>query len=266
MKAACVIAVTVFFVIGLWLIAIPEKKLASLIEGSINHPAFSVSTEGFRKGLFYNFSSDKIIIKQRDAEVPGSILLTCEGLEGRLNLRSLLKLGPRMDFTCMAGSGRIKGWVKVFESGTLTINGSGVHINEIPLFESLGISGDGTLSLVLQVIRGSGELIFSVDDAKLSSAIMPEVFLPLEMFKNIKGAITITRDKADIRSFTLEGKGLYARLKGNITGNNLDASMELMMDPSLETGPRYRTLLVQYLVSPGYYVMPVRKSLLFKGA
>jgi type II secretion system protein N len=80
--------------------------------------------------------------------------------------------------------------------------------------------------------------------------------------------IALNGGDATIESFTLQGDGLYVRLKGNIrpgpslAAAPLEITMELMPKPDfLEKQKFVFLLLAKYLDTPGHYRIPVRGSL-----
>jgi hypothetical protein len=54
----------------------------------------------------------------------------------------------------------------------------------------------------------------------------------------------------------MEGKGVYARIKGIIRESNFDGNIEIMMDSSFDLYPIFKSLLARYKVSEGFYVIP----------
>lgn len=258
-KAVFIIGFSAIFVIGLWLVAIPASLIIDRIEGSLDrYDNLYIQTEGFKKGLFYNVMAERILLKKRDAGISDGSLLILDSINARLNIMSLLKLSPELDFDCKMSSGVVKGSVKLIGNRSLKLIGNEIQIDGIPFLELLGIHGDGNLSWSLWLNGGTGEAKFSVDSMRLKNTSVGGVPLPLEIFKNIKGVVVINKETIDVKSFALEGKGVYARLKGSITEYNLNLNMELMIDSSFESGNIFRAMLEQYKVSPGYYVIPVK--------
>jgi hypothetical protein len=82
--------------------------------------------------------------------------------------------------------------------------------------------------------------------------------VPLEVFHEIKGAATIKDETVEVQSLALSGRGVYGRVRGSIKGMNVDMSLELMTDLSSGLGSLAHTVLGQYHVSPGYYVIPLK--------
>ena len=82
----------------------------------------------------------------------------------------------------------------------------------------------------------------------------------LNTFHRLQGSLSIENSIIKITSISLEGDKGYARLKGDIANRRLNLSLELMPDENkLSTGESM--LIGRYIVSPGYYVIPIRKRL-----
>lgn len=249
------------FLFGTWFIAVPERLITDLLENSLGSNDLFLSAEGFEKGFFYNFSAERISLKRKSPDASDGPLLIFESIDGRLNFISLLRLAPELDFDCIMNNGRINGAVRLKGRGSIRINGDRMNISGIPFIESLGIHGDGDLAVNLLLNNGKGELKFSVDDARLVNTSLSGVFLPLEMFKNMKGIMAVNNGAVEVKSLSLEGRGVNARIKGIIKGSDMDLNMELTMDSSFESGPILMKMLEQYRISPGYYLLPIRYSL-----
>lgn len=255
----------VFFLIliaGLWTVAVPESVLIQLIENSIPGGSYYLKTEGFKKGLFYNFTAEKVYFKKQGIEkTPEDYPSACTDMSARVNLVSLLRLSPALDFACSLGDGKVVGETGLKAKGSVKIKGSGIRISRIPALGPAGLSGDGELSGSLWFRDGEGEINLAVTSLKIRSTSLGGAFLPLEMFHDVRGTMKVKGGTLDVQSFTLEGKGVYARLKGNVKGKHLDMNIELMMDSSFTPSPVLQMMLMSYKVSPGYYVIPFRTDL-----
>lgn len=261
-RTAVIISVLSVFIAGLWFIAIPQSLIADFMENSLNGDNIYLHSEGLKKGLFYNFSAERILLKRkginRDSDVP---LFIFNDVNGRFDLMSLFRLSPEGSFDCKIGNGVVKGRVGLTGKRNLMIRGNNIPINGIPFFESLGIYGEGILAVSFLANNKEGGLKFSVNDARLKSTFLGGVFLPLNLFHDIKGVIKINDGTADVQSLALSGRGVYGRVRGIIKGNHLDMNLELMTDSSFATGPVFQALVEQYKVSPNYYVIPFKSEI-----
>ena len=260
-RFAFIISLLPFIFLGLWLVAIPESLLKDLIAGSFNNSNVYLETEGFKKGLFYNFSIQKIFLKKKGDVISGEALAVFESVDGRLNIMSILKLRPELDFDCIMNHGEVSGAVQLMHNSNLKIKGSRIHTRGIPFLELLGIRGDGNLALSLWLNDGKGEIKFSVDEMDFQSTSLGVVYLPLDVFRKMRGLMLLENETLDIKSLALEGKGIYARVKGSIKEGMANLAMELMPDSSFESGNLFRIMLEKYRVSPGFYLIPIRSSL-----
>ena len=132
----------------------------------------------------------------------------------------------------------------------------------IPFFRALGFAGSrGVFSGDMNIENSRGEIRFALTNAAFESASFGGIVLPLEMFYKARGAMTINNKTVDIKSFALEGDGIYARIKGNITEGRASLTAELMPERSFKEKNYIFSMLEQYKVSPGYYSIPITSNL-----
>ncbi len=257
-KAALITALALFLVVGLWLVAVPESLVADIIENSLNRDYLYLKTEGVKKGMFYNFRAGRILLMKKSAgESAESPLLELTDVRGRFSFLSVFTLSPELAFKGWMNGGEVKGRVRLTGKDRLVITGENIPVRGIPLLEPLGIYGDGTLSGSFVVRNNTGDLKFSVMDARFDRGSVAGVFLPLDLFHEIRGAASLSNDLVEIRSFAMSGRGIYARVKGSIRGTRMNLSLELMTDSSFTTEPLFQFVLERYRVSPGYAVIPL---------
>ena len=258
-KAAIAIAGLFLLIAGVWFIVLPGCLIKDLIEHSLGSDVVYLKADGFRKGLFYDFSARKILLKKagsgKDSDVT---LLEFDDVNGRLDLLSIAAFRPKLNFSCRVGDGAVTGRVGLTGKGRAKIIGGDIHLKEIPFLEPFGIHGGGTMSGSFEESGNRSELELSLIDANLNSTTFMGVFLPLEVFHEVRAAATITGGAVDIQSLALSGEGVYGRVKGSVRGGNMDMSLELMTDPSFKLAPLLQAMVERYKVSPGYYVFPLR--------
>lgn len=249
----------IIIVLGFWQIAVPGSLITDLIENSLEDKGLHADFMGFRKGLFFNFESRQITLKKS-----GTSLLSVENARGRVNPLSLLALRLSVLFDGDIGGGRMNGRVDLLHGknrADLTIDKA--EIEGISLFRVLGLAGRGTFSGDIKMENSSGEIRFDLTNAAFESASFGGIMLPLEMFYKATGAMTINNNTIDIKSFALEGDGIYARIKGNITGGRASLTAELMPERSFKEKNYIFSMLEQFKVSPGYYSIPISSNLSF---
>ena len=61
---------------------------------------------------------------------------------------------------------------------------------------------------------------------------------------------------------SLEGEGIYARVKGDVMGDRLDLKIELMPDSSSKGKANIFSKIENFQVSPGHYVIPIKSGIL----
>ena len=262
-KTAVAFIALLLLVACLWFIAIPESLIADLIENSLSREYLYLKTEGVKKGLFYNFGADRILLKKKGkGGDPDAPLLVFSNVKGRGELLSFFRLRPELRFDGSMNDGDVTGFVRLTGTDRLMITAGNVRINGIPLFEPLGIYGDGILSGSFLVRDNSGELKFSVRDARLKNTSLGGVFLPLDLFHDAKGAVRFNNDNTvEVQSLAMTGAGIYARVKGTVKGNDMNMSLELMTDSSFAPGSLFKMMLERYRVSHGYYRVPLKGGL-----
>jgi type II secretion system protein N len=219
---------------------------------------------GFKKGIFYTLRAEQGLILYSGADITSSSasqeikpILVIQDINVTPNLHSLLELTPQLNFTGQINHGTINGIITEEQRGmVLHIVGDNIQINGLPIIEKMGVHGDGTLTFNFQRKHRKGEITFSIDNAMLKGTLTGIGTLPLHVFRNVKGLLTIGDNTIAVNSLTMEGKGVYARIKGTIKERNFDGNVEVMMDSSFDLYPLLKSLLARYKVSEGFYVIP----------
>jgi len=250
----------IVIVLGFWQIAVPGSLITDLIENSLAAKGLHAEFTGFRKGLFFTFEARRITLKKS-----GNALLSIENARARLRPFSRLALRCPVLFEGDISGGRMNGRVDLLHSGNRAdIAIDKAEVEGVPFFRALGLAGSrGTFSGDMKIEDSSGEIRFALADAVFESASFGGVTLPLEMFNKARGAMTINNNTVEIKSFALEGDGIYARIKGNITGGRASLTAELMPERSFKEKNYLFSLLEQYRVSPGYYSIPITGNFSF---
>ncbi len=267
-----VLACLVLLAIGIWIIVIPESLIVDAIEGAVPGEALSVRVDGLEKGLFYSVKARRVIIHgAMGTKLPGQNmspppsdpqpLLTFEGVSGSLDFPSLVTLTPRIHIEGSLNGGSVSGVTAISEGGRSDIVFRDVSLRGLAALELFGIKGEGVLSGNMRYGAGAGEIQITIDKAKLKSTTLGGVFIPLEFFSRMRGALTTRGGNTEVKSFTLEGKDVFARITGTAEGRDVNMKMELMPEPAFTAEPLLMTLLAPYKVSPGYYVIPVKTKL-----
>lgn len=251
--AAFALAATLLLLAGVWLIVLPETYLGDLIGSSLQRPDLQVEMSGFRKGLFYDLSANRMSVVK-----DGKELLAVENVRGRINPLSLFLLRFDMHFSASLGNGVISGRANLVRGRrNILVTVRDAELNAVPFFGLLGINGSGMLSGTAGMDDKSGEVRFDIADAKFGSGTFGGIAVPLHFFRSARGALSLTGGNVSVTSFALEGADIYARIKGQISAGKMNLTMEVMPKPAfLEKNPAI-ALLERYKVSPGYYAIPV---------
>lgn len=244
---------------GVWTIVLPEGLIKDIVERSADNDYVYLRLDGFRKGLLFDFSAEKILVMKRGpGKEAGAPLLELDDLEGRLKPLSLVTFRPAVSLRCRLNGGEVSGVVALTRLGRTTISSGRIDMSEVPFLGILGIHGEGILSGSFSAENNIGSLKLSLDKATFRNASPGGVFLPLEMIHDVRAAATIRGNTVQIRSLALSGDGVYGRVSGSVRSSYMDMKFELMTEPSFELAPLLRAMIERYRVSPGYYVFPLK--------
>jgi type II secretion system protein N len=248
------VAILVIFY-GTWLI-FPKTSIQSIIEDSISHHKLSLEVEGLKKGLFYNLRVDRLTLNGREE------YLSINDIHVRINPLSLILLRLNLSFVGDIGGGNISGHVSLAKNNRyIEINVEEADISVIPLLQLAGIQGRGTISGRFTMTGSTGHVEFFTEDAVFEPAVFSGIAVPLNLFHTAKGSMDIKGNTINIASFALEGEDIYARLKGAIKDGVMDLNIELMPNRSFIENPLFLGGLEKYKISPGYYIIPVKRNL-----
>ncbi len=252
------LALLPLFIILVWFFAVPDDLLRTKIEDSISetgNSSINASIEGFRKGFFFSFDADSLQLKKGDLPI-----LNITDISGRFNPLFLFRKQLAFSIAGKLGSGDIKGTFMLPESGNLKITNA--DIRGINYLTQIGIESDSHISSDLVLNNGTADITFEIPDLKIESS--GNMILPfINSFQRVQGALSLNEDTIKVSSIGLEGKKGYARLKGAINNGIMNLTLELMPS-SKEVTPLELKLIEKYLVSPGYYLIPVKGPFLQK--
>lgn len=238
-------------IILIWFIVIPKDLIEDYIEQS---PARSglknikLSIEGLHKGFLFNLnaSSLNLLIDDRPA-------LVITDLTGRLSAVLFKNKSVAISVNGKIGSGNMDATFSTPSEGKITIERA--ELVSIPYFDRLGLDIKGHLLSDIAIKNNTVKATFRVPDLSIddSSTVIPL----LNTFKKLQGSLTLMNNGIKIESLSLEGNKGYARIKGNISNGMADLSLELM--PEVERLTSFEEMLIgKYIVSPGYYVVPIK--------
>jgi type II secretion system protein N len=239
------------FIILVWLFAVPEDLIRGRIEDAISNAGqgnINTSLKGFKKGLFLSVHADSL-----DIDFDKLPAMTVTNLAGCFDPRYLIKKQLAFSIKGKMGTGNINGLLIYPADGEIKIEKT--ELNAISYLTHIGIKTNGHISADILLKNKSAKITFQVPDLDLqeSTVIIPFI----NSFHRINGALSITGNDIKFESVSLEGDKGYARLKGDIRNNIMDLRLELM--PSMEKLNTIESLLIgKYIVSPGYYAIPIK--------
>jgi type II secretion system protein N len=246
---------------AVWL-AIPESVIAGYTKELLKNNNIPVEFAGIKKGFFYTIRIERVLVNKNLPNTLHSIpnrqtlILTVQNVDITPDPLSFLTLNPRLNFSGEINGGAIQGtFTGMFQRAAIRINGGNIQVNGLPILETIGIYGDGTIAFNFKWENDKGEITFAIDHADLKRVPVGINPAPLQVFKRVKGVLALT-DTVTLNSLTMEGRGVYIRVKGIIREHVFDGTMEVMMDSSFDQFHLFQATLKQYHVSPGYYVIP----------
>ena len=251
-----VIAVPALFWMA-W-ISFPASSIQAIIEDSVNGGPLEIEVKGLNKGLFYTVDIDTLTLKTRRNE-----FVSFKDIYGRVNPLNFLMLKLDLSAQGHIGQGDISGHV-IFSKNR--IDGGfrflRMSLGELQFLKREGISGTGTLDGSFVLRDSAGHLDFITKDAQFEQADFSGIRVPLNLFHTVSGSLDIQGNVVQIAAISLEGKDIYAKLKGTIRDAGMDMSMEFMPGKSYAENPLVLAGIEPYKISPGYYVIPVKGDLL----
>jgi type II secretion system protein N len=257
-KKILIILLAIPFIFWVTWLVFPKTSMQSLIDDSIRDGKIEIEVEGLEKGLFYNMSVERLVLKSSGEEQ-----VSLDNIHARINPLPLILLRLNLYFDGGIEGGIISGHMNLARNKMrMDVNVKEADISEIPLFKIAGLQGTGTISGRFTTINGKGHVEFFTEDASFEPAIFSGITVPLNFFHSVRGSFDIKGNIINVVSVALGGKNIYARLKGTIKDGVMDLNMELMPGISFIENPLFVYGLEKYKVSPGYYLIPVKGKIL----
>ncbi len=249
-----VIGIPVFLIL-IWLFAIPIDLIHEKIEDSISNSAdahIHARINGLRKGFFFTLYADGL-----DLIINNIPALNIEHITVSFNPEYLIDRQFAFSMEGKIGTGDINGLYKLPGPGEIKINRA--ELNAISYLKHFGIEINGYVTSDIKIKNNTVNVVFKVPDLDIQDSVL--TIIPfINTFRTMQGAMSLKENRIKINSISLEGEKGYARLKGEIKNNFMNLALELMPIEgklnSLET-----MLIGKYMVSPGYYVIPIKRSL-----
>jgi len=250
-----VIAVPALFWMA-W-ISFPVSSMQAVIEDSVSSGPLRIEVRGLKKGLFYTVDINMLTLRTRQND-----FVSFDNIHGRINPLNFLLLKLEVSAHGYLRKGNVSGHVTFTRN---TINGDihflKISLSDLEFLKHAGIRGTGTVDGNFMLGDSADRLEFIAKDANFEPADFSGVRVPLNFFHTISGALGIQGNAVHITSVSLEGKDMYAKLKGSIRDGVMDMTMEIMPGKSYADNPLVIAGLEPYKISPGYYSMPVKRGL-----
>ena len=243
------------FIMLTWYFAVPIDLIHERIKDSISNSTgadINATITGLRKGVLLSLHADTL-----DLSIDEKPALNIEDLSVIFNPGYLLK--KQLAFWIMGkiGGGSINGLVKLPARGEIKIERA--ELNAVPYLTRFSITVNGHVFSSISIKDNAAKIIFKVPDLIIddSASVIPL----LNTFRKLQGALSLNENNMKVDSISLEGEKGYARLKGDITNGVMNLSLELM--PVKDRLNAMESMLIgKYIVSPGYYIIPIKGPLL----
>lgn len=252
----------------LTLLFTPNDAIKGALVRAAENAGYNLDCTGFGKRF-------PVGVKARTLELSSAKGSLVKLRDARLGLKLLPLLIGRIElsYSGSIGTGELAGDLTLGKNPGWSVQARGIRLEDIPFFTTVAgarVRGDLSLSGGLKTRKGiaDGDLKLEVKKAELAGIKLGQMPLPDAAYKEIRGVLKIEKGRALLKSFTLDGDGIYVRLKGDATlatppGNSpLNLTMEMMPKPAfLERQKFVFLLLTKYQSSPGAYIIPVRGTL-----
>jgi type II secretion system protein N len=245
---------------------IPDRQLEGVVTRGAESAGLTFTAKKFGKSLLpVGITATGVSIGTGKGT-----LLTADTLKLRLRLLPLLLGKVEIGYRLQIGAGQVRGELFPRGNGKSTLAVQAVKLEDLPFFPLVtGAQVKGELNasgfLGSRQRSATGELQVEVKKADLRGIRIGETPLPDAAYDNVRGALKISGGKASLESLTLQGEGLYVRLKGDLPASSplaaapLNLTLELMPKPDfLEKQKFVFLLLTKYQSSPGHYQIPIR--------
>lgn len=241
---------------------IPVGLLQETIQRVMADQGYSITADRFGKAFPLGLTAQKVTI----ADTRGP-LLRFDSFSLRPAFFPLLTGRAALSARAVIGTGTINVLWESGSRGGISADLDRISLEQIPFFvTATGAAVQGTLRGEVRLsgppLRMNGTVKLEARNASCSDLKIGEMPLPAVRNETLKGMIRVKDGRGRVESLTLDGGGVYARLHGDIplaASAPLDLTLELM--PTAETLEKQKfifLLLVKYLVSPGYYRLPVQ--------
>jgi type II secretion system protein N len=256
----CFLYLTVLF--------LPNDAIRGVIGRAAENAGYAVEFTDLRKALPLGLKARTVLVSSERGS-----LVKLSDARVALNVLPLFLGRLQLGYRGHVGTGELSGDITLGKNPGWDLSARGIHLEDIPFFGSVAgaqVKGELRATGALKTVKGvaDGELQLEVRGAELASVKIGEMPLPDAAYQEVRGALKIDKGRALLKSFTLNGDGIYLRLKGDVALVNplpnspLNLTLEMMPKPAFMERQKFVFLLLaKYLGSPGAYSIPIRGSL-----
>jgi len=241
-----------FFLILIWFFAIPEHLIKEQVEGVIaksGNRNLSLDIRQLRKGIFFSLNAESLLLKLDNKDA-----LEITDFHARFAPGYLTDGDVAFKIKGKVGRGDLEGIISLPAKGKIAIDSAA--LDAIPYITRFITDINGHLSSDIYIKDTTVKTEFKIPDLNIQDSALTIIPL-INTFRKMQGAITFKGTNINIESLSLEGEKGYARLKGHIANGLMDLLLELM--PATDRLNAMESMLIgKYIVSPGYYVVPIK--------
>lgn len=257
-----------FLLVFLTIAFIPDRELQGVVSRILEKKGYTFSAGTFGKTFPLGIAGKKIVVG--DDRGP---MLKADDLSLRLKILPLFIGQVRLALDARIGSGEIVAEYALTGGGSADLEIKRLQLEEIPFFKTVAgaaVKGDLTVQGTIKNLKKNamGEIKLAVRGADMQGVKIGEMPLPDAAYHTVQGILKLSSGKAALESFSLQGDGLFVRLKGDVpvgaapATTPLNLTLELMPKPEFMEKQKFVFLLLaKYLVSPGSYQIPIRGTL-----
>lgn len=257
----CILALFFLFVFGFWHIAVTNDLIENLLSRTFKKSGYEITYVSLEKGFFYNLKIKDVEItkKAQDGQIH---LITINNTHLYPSFLSIVRLQPMVNLDARCGSGNVSGHFNIGNLGDdVLIKVKGLDIADLGLLKHYGISGKGIIDLDIRMQKGQGNWNLEIQDCKFEKWTLNDIPVPLEMFQIIRGVGQISKGVVEIKSFTLDGVGIQAVIKG-IVSNTSNLTMEIMASRDFTYLSVLDISLRRFKKTDGFFVIPLNLDVL----
>ncbi len=247
---------------------IPDRLLLESVNRALAGEGLSLAATSFNKSL-------PLGVKGRGLELSSGKgrILKLESATARIEILPFFMGQVRVSLAATLGGGKIAGSGSILRSPFFKLSLKGVQLEHIPFFATVaGTQAAGIVDCEVDLTgsgpKTEGSVKLDAKGVELKGIKLGEMPLPDATYHSVQGMLRVNKGIARLESLTLQGDGLYARLKGNLPLINplaaapLDLTLELMPKPELLEKQKFVFLLLtKYLDTPGHYQIPIKGTL-----